>query len=124
MRDPRSHYLRPKTRTEIEPSRQAQGWPGNDPLENRPLNPARTFETPLQSFPADIVIGPLTQQIINLPERCAQIAFISVIPGLQASINGGGGRTIKDGFVYNGEFRSLEVLTDATGSCIIQLGCY
>jgi len=88
------------------------------------MDPVRTFETPLVYFPAEITIPANTQQLIQVPPRCVQIAFISLIPNVYASINGGGGRTIKDGYIYNGEFNSLEIVTDATGTVVIQFGCY
>lgn len=120
--DGRTPVLRPRTRQDEGGLVQPVGWIGNDMA--RKMDPVRTFETPLVYFPAEIPIGSSAQQLIPVPPRCAQIAFISVIPGLFASINGGGSRTIKDGFVLNGEFSSLEVVTDATGSCLIQFACY
>lgn len=103
---------------------QPLGWQGLDPIAQRTTDPVRTFETPFVYFPADINIGVSTSIDIPLPPRCAQIAFINVTPNIVASINGGGARTIKDGFVYNGEFHSLQVATDAGGTCTIQLACY
>jgi hypothetical protein len=99
-------------------------WQGYDQTAQRQQVPTRTFEVPLRIFPEEITIPANTRQSIPLPQTCAQIAFINVVPGVWASFNGGGARTIKDGFVYNGEFQSLEVLTDATGSATIQLGAY
>lgn len=122
--DARSKWLRPKTRQGDNELVQPASWQGQDSMANRVLNPVRTFETPLVFFPADIVIGASTVVNIPLPPRCCQIAFISLIPNVVASFNSGGGRTIKDGFVMNGEFTDLQVATDAGGSCIIQLGCY
>lgn len=119
--DGRNTYLRPRTTKETKLGRQPEGWPGIDQFQQQPFNPLRTFETPLVFFPGDILVPALTIASIPLPERCAQIAFIDLIPGVQANINGGGYRTIKDGFVYNGAFQSLEVQTDAVGSVRIQL---
>lgn len=99
------------------------GYLGRDESERKgPAIP--TFETPLVTFPADIVIPGSFSGSVELPANCAQIAFISVIPNVVASLNGGGSRTIKDGFVYNGLFRSLQVATDAGGSCIIQVAAF
>jgi hypothetical protein len=92
--------------------------------DQRTVNPVKTFETPIVYFPADIVVIASSNLEIPLPPRCVQIAFISVTPNLVASFNGGGSRTIKDGFVMNGAFQSLQVATDVGGTCIIQLGCY
>ena len=122
--DGRSRVLRPRTRQADNELLQPVGTSGYDPIASRTLDPVRTFETPLVYFPQEIVVGSGVVLDIPLPARCAQIAFISVIPNVQASINQGGPRTIKDGFVYNGEFTSLTVATDGAGSCIIQLACY
>lgn len=122
--DARSRWLRPRTLQSDNELTQPGSWQGVDPMANRVLNPVRTFETPLVYFPAEIQVGSSQTLNIPLPPRCAQIAFISVVPGLVASFNGGGTRTIKDGFVMNGEFTDLQVATDAAGSCLIQLGCY
>ena len=122
--DGRPRQLRPRTRQADNELVQPIGWPGYDQIAQRTTNPVRTFETPFLFFPADISIPSNTRQTIQLPPNCAQIAFIDVVPGVWASINGGGSRLIKDGFVYNGEFSSLEVLTDATGLVTIQLAAY
>lgn len=119
-----SPALRPRTRMVRNELQQPIGWQGLDPMAARTVDPLRTFETPYVFFPAEIVIGINFTGSIPLPVRCGQIAFINVVPGVMASINGGGGRTIKDGFVYNGDFRSLDIQTDGTGGCTIQLACY
>ena len=105
-----------------DPMQQPASWLGND--MGRIQDPVRTFETPIVFFPAEILVAASTQQLITVPPRCVQIAFIDLVPNVVASINGGGGRTIKDGFVYNGQFQSLEIATDATGTVKIQFGCY
>lgn len=122
--DGRNRILRPRTQLDQGPVSQPQGWQGFDPMAARTLDPVRTFETPLVYFPADINIPVLTNVSIQLPPRCSQIAFINLVPNVMASFNNGGFRTIKDGFVMNGEFTSLQVQTDAAGLCTIQLGCY
>ena len=61
---------------------------------------------------------------IPLPPRCYQIAFINLTANVWASFNQGGARIVKDGFVYNGEFQTLDMVSDATGNCIIQLAAY
>lgn len=124
MVDYRNPVQRPRTRMDQDDQRQPIGRSGLDPLQQQPMDPLRTFETPIVSFPADIAIPNNFNGPIQLPQRCVQIAFISLIPNVVASFNGGGSRTIKDGFVMNGLFNSLDVATDAGGSCIIQLGCY
>ena len=122
--DSRNRALRPRTMQGNNELVQPVGWPGRDPLEQRRTDPTRTFETPFINFPAEINIPAATQISIPLPQQCGQIAFINVLPGVIASINGGGGRTIKDGYIYNGDFQTLEIVTDATGSCSVQLACY
>ena len=122
--DGRNPWLRPRTTKTLEPSGAPEGWPGLDPLEQRNPNPMRTFETPLVWFPGDIAIPASTTASISLPQRCSQIAFLDVVPGVWANINGGGYRKIKDGFVYNGDFSSLEVQTDGAGSCTVQLASW
>jgi hypothetical protein len=115
--DARPSRLRPQTRQELADLRIPLGWRGES-TERR--DPVRTFETPLVMFPAEILIGNNFEGQVTLPANCAQIVFLDVIPGVAASLNGGGGRTIKDGFAYNGLFQSLYVVTDATGQCTIQ----
>jgi hypothetical protein len=100
------------------------GRSGLDPLQQQPIDPIRTFETPYVYFPAEIVVPINSVMQIPLPPRCGQIAFINLVPNVVASFNGGGGRTIKDGFVMNGVFNSLQVATDGTGTCTIQLACF
>lgn len=116
--------LRPRTVMRRDELAQPIGWQGLDPTAMRTTDPVRTFETPFVFFPAEIPVPAGFTGRIPLPPRCAQIAFISVVPNVAASFNGGGGRTIKDGFVMNGDFQSLDVVTDPGGSCIIQLACY
>ncbi len=122
MVDGRYPRLRPRTQQDEKSLTQPVGWIGQD--MGRKMDPVRTFETPIVNFPAEIVVGVGTQQLITVPPRCVQIAFIDLVPNVYASINGGGGRRVKDGFVYNGEFNSLEIATDATGTVVIQFGCY
>lgn len=122
--DARPRQLRPRTRQSENELDQPLSWQGNDPIARRTTDPVRTFETPLISFPAEITI-PINSNIqVQLPKNCAQIAFIGVTAGCWASINGGGSRTIKDGFIYSGEFFSLQVVTDATGTATLQLAAY
>lgn len=123
--DGRNTRLRPRTVNRIDhPSGMPEGWAGVDVTQQRQMDPQRTFETPLVFFGPDILIPPNTTMTVPLPDRCAQIAFINLVPGVFASINGGGGRTIKDGFVFNGDFHSLEVATDAAGSVTIQTAAW
>lgn len=122
--DARPRVLRPRTKMDNQQVDQPWGWSGIDPIAQRTMDPVRTFETPMVYFPAEIVIGASQTVDIPLPQRCCQIAFINLLPNVQASINGGGPRTIKDGFVYNGEFTMLQVSTDAGGAVTIQLAAY
>lgn len=122
--DGRYSRLRPRTRQGENELNQPLSWQGTDPMAARTTTPVRTFETPLITFPAEITVPINSNRTIPLPKNCAQIAFIGVKPGCFASINGGGARTIKDGFIYSGEFYSLQVATDATGTATIQLAAY
>ena len=122
--DNRQGPQRPRTKQDDKRFSQPVGWAGLDPIGKRTMDPVRTFETPLVFFPGDILVPANTTISIPLPQRCFQIAFINLIPGVFASFNGGGARTIKDGFVMNGEFSTLDVATDALGSVIIQLAAY
>lgn len=122
--DGRSRRLQPRTRQGTNELEQPQSWQGRDPIESRSKIPQSTFEVPFRYFPAEINIPINTQISIPLPNNCSQIAFINVTPGVIASINGGGTRTIKDGFVYNGEFSTLEILTDGTGTVTVQLAAW
>lgn len=122
--DGRNEARRPRTRQGQNELNQPVSWQGKDPIELRNVEPQRTFEVPLRTFPAEINIPINTFQNVQLPQNCAQIAFINVVAGVVVSINGGGQRTIKDGFIYNGEFSTLEVLTDATGTVTIQLAAW
>lgn len=122
MVDGRYPRLRPRTQQDEKSLTQPVGWIGQD--MGRKMDPVRTFETPMVYFPAEIIIPANTQQLVTVPPRCVQIAFINLVPNVFASINGGGGRTIKDGYIYNGEFNSLEIVTDVAGTVTIQFGCY
>lgn len=122
MADGRFRQLRPRTKGNDDTLHQPQGQPGREPPSS--TAPVVTFETQLSSFPAEITVGASAQVNIPIPPRCAQVAFISVTPGTWASINGGGTRTIKDGFIYNGKILSLDIVTDGTGGCIVQLAAY
>ena len=122
--DSRPKQLRPRTIMRDTEVGQPAGWQGLDPMQQRTVDPVRTFETPLIYFPADIVIPANFNGSVPLPQRCCQIAFINLTANVWASFNSGGGRTMKDGFVMNGEFKTLDVATDALGGCLIQLGCY
>lgn len=122
--DGRYKALRPRTRGMISSIAQPEGWSGVDQTEQRTSTPTRTFETPLVYFPAEILVGPGETIDIPVPQRCAQVAFIDLVPNVAASINGGGARTIKDGFIYNGDISSLRVATDAAGTVKIQFACW
>ena len=87
-----------------------------------------TYEKPITEFPGDIIIpvnaaGSITslRAGVDLPNNCVGVRFISLVTGVQASINGQGQRTILNGDVFSGcEINSMVIITDATGSCIIQ----
>jgi len=124
MVDNRYPVLQPRTKQSNDALNQPIGWTGLDPIGNRTIDPVRTFETPLVFFPQDIVLPVNTIISIPLPPRCYQIAFISLVANVWASFNQGGARIVKDGFVYNGEFQTLDLVSDATGTCVIQLAAY
>lgn len=122
--DGRYKALRPRTKNSLQRISQPEGWSGIDQTQQRQQDPLRTFETPLVYFPADILVGASQTLDIPVPQRCAQVAFVDVTPNVAASINGGGARVIKDGFIYNGDISSLSVATDGAGSCRIQLAAW
>jgi len=126
MVDQRFTALQPRTRMRRgEQLSQPMSYQGQDPMANRTIDPTRTFEVPFVYFPQEILIPPGVSGLsIPLPPRCAQIAFISLVPDVFASFNGGGGRTMKDGFVMNGEFTTLDISTGPAGTCLLQLACY
>lgn len=87
-----------------------------------------TYEKPIVEFFPDIAIPNSSNSTFirgrELPNNCVGIRFIDVIPGVvgvYASINGGGFRKILDRDTFsNCEIRSVQVSTDATGSCTLQ----
>jgi hypothetical protein len=87
-----------------------------------------TYEKPIIEFTGDIVIpvnaaGSSTtlRSGSELPNNCVGLRFIGLIPGVMASINGGGLRTIQNGDTFAGcEISFLVVITDAAGTCTIQ----
>lgn len=87
-----------------------------------------TYEKPIKEFPADIVIpvnaaGSVTNLRAGseLPNNCVGVRFIGLVAGVQASINGGGTRTILNGDTLTGcEIESILIITDATGTVTVQ----
>jgi hypothetical protein len=87
-----------------------------------------TYEKPITEFTGDIVIpvnaaGSSTtlRSGTELPTNCVGVRFISLLPGVFVSMNGGGLRTVLNGdTLTNTEIQSIVILTDATGSCIVQ----
>jgi hypothetical protein len=87
-----------------------------------------TYEKPITEFYADIVIpvnaaGSVTtlRSGSELPNNCVGIRFINLVPGVTASINGGGLRQVLNGDVLsNCEIASIVIVTDATGTVTVQ----
>jgi hypothetical protein len=74
---------------------------------------------PDQAIPASSNVT--LQRGSGLPAGCTGFRFISVVANVAVSVNGGGPRTVLDGDMFNGaEVLSLQIQTDATGSCILQ----
>lgn len=122
--DARAKIRRPLTRMGTGEVSQPVGPLGQPATYPNPTDPVRTLEVMFNQFPGDIAIGSNFAGMVTLPRNCGQIAFISVVPGVWGSFNGGGLRTVKDGFVLSGLFSSLYVQTDATGGCLIQLASF
>lgn len=85
----------------------------------------RTWEAPITEFPADIVIGPNENKLLvsggELPALCVGFRVVNLIPGAAVSINSGGPRTLLNGDSVTGaEIRSIQVVTDSTGSLVLQ----
>jgi hypothetical protein len=87
-----------------------------------------TYEKPIKEFPGDIAIpvnaaGSVTtlRAGSDLPNSCVGIRFINLVPGVTASINGGGLRTILNNDTLTGcEIQSIVIITDATGTVTVQ----
>ena len=87
-----------------------------------------TYEKPITEFPGEILIpvnaaGSITNLRAGneLPTNCVGIRFISLVPGVTISVNGGGSRTVQNGDGFNNcEIQTLMIATDATGTCIVQ----
>jgi len=84
-----------------------------------------TYEKPIVEFPGDFVVGSSATVIMlqgqDLPRNCVGLRFISLIPGVWASINGYPFRTVLNNDNFMGcEIRSVQIVTDAAGSCIVQ----
>lgn len=87
-----------------------------------------TYEKPIKEFPGDILIpvnaaGSVTnlRAGAELPNNCVGIRFISLVPGVTISINGGGSRVVQNGDGFNNcEIQSVMIVTNATGTCIVQ----
>lgn len=87
-----------------------------------------TYEKPIREFYPDIVIpvnaaGSVTtlRAGSELPNNCVGLRFINFTAGVQASINGGGMRTILANDTFEGcEIDSIVIYTDATGACTVQ----
>ena len=83
-------------------------------------------QVPIVTFDGDQVIGSGQVVTINVFERmggrCTGFVLVSVVPGVQVSINNGGFRTIPSDVAYNDiNLKTIAISTDAVGSCILQL---
>lgn len=91
-------------------------------------NVVMTYEKPILEFFADIVIGNNSNQLLQagreLPNTCVALRFIDVIPGVAGvycSINGGGAKKVLDRDSFsNVVIKSIQIVTDGTGSCTVQ----
>lgn len=84
-----------------------------------------TYEKPIVEFPGDFPIGSNASILMlagqDLPRNCVGLRFINVVPGVVASINGYPFRTVLNNDNFVGcEIRSIQVVTDAGGSCSVQ----
>lgn len=87
-----------------------------------------TYEKPITEFPGDILIpvnaaGSVTtlRAGVDIPTNCVGIRFISLVPGVTISMNGGGSRTVLNGDGFdNCEIQSVMIVTDALGTCVVQ----
>jgi len=92
----------------------------------RAFGAVSTKALPLSLFDGDIVIPANSAVSINVRERlgdrCTGFILVSVIPGVQVSINGGGWRTVaQDQAMTDAQVKTLNIKTDAAGSCILQI---
>lgn len=83
-----------------------------------------TYEKPLKEFTGDIAIGSSQnitfQSGLQLPNNCTGFRVLSVVPGVQVSINNSPWGTVVGGDNFNFQINTLAILTDAVGSCILQ----
>lgn len=87
-----------------------------------------TYEKPILEFFPDIVVGNNANILLlagkDLPRQCVALRVIDLLPGVAGvycSINGGGPKKLLDRDSFsNVLIRSIQITTDATGSCTIQ----
>ena len=91
------------------------------------MSSLQTRELPLRTAPADIVVGASASVALiagagGLPSSTRGFRFIKVTDNVTVSVNGGGPRTVLDRDFYDGfQVNSLQVITDGTGGCILQV---
>lgn len=102
--------------------------PGSPASQAPPLafGAVLTKALPIVQFDGDIVIPAASDVVINVQERmgdrCTGYIILSVVPGVQISVNGGGFRTVAQDVAFTDAYiKTLSVKTDAGGSCIVQL---
>jgi hypothetical protein len=91
-----------------------------------PRNAVRTQEVPLVAFSGDYVIPAGTTLSLTgldlMGGRCTGFVLASIVGTVQASINGGGYRTIPSAISVDlADIQSLSVTTGAASSAILQL---
>jgi len=84
-----------------------------------------TYEKPIVEFPGDINI-PVASSVLlmagqQLPRNCVGIRFINLIPNVVISVNGYPFRQVQNNDTFQGvEIRTLQIVTDAAGTCDVQ----
>jgi hypothetical protein len=121
--DSRNRYLRPRTRQTENELYQPIGSSGRDPAQIVPA--ARVQEIPLDSFPAETVVGASVVAQIPLPNFCTGFRLVTLSGTVYCSINGGGPRVCLDNDLVSGaNIRSLQISTGAASGCTVQtFGC-
>lgn len=113
---------------ELSPRMRSTSEAGEDSGPNWRYGGLLTYEKPITEWFGDISIpvnaaGSSTSLRAgsDLPNNCVGVRFMDVTPGVWVSINGQGLRKVFGGDSYgNTEIQSLEIITDATGTCIVQ----
>lgn len=97
-----------------------------EPRPSVVLNAQQVKQIPLQLFGGDIVVGPSTEQFIDVQDimgnRAIGFLAIGATGTVQISVNGGGFRTVlADLNINDAAIQNIRVKTGAASSVIIQL---